>query len=96
MDFNDFRLRFSEPGRTISLDQFLNVDELNALIRDVNLSRPDAGQTRLFHPSSFPQLGILILLLNTVFLAILQQKSSKHLIHEHSAILIFLCVIFMF
>jgi hypothetical protein len=80
MDFNDFRLRFSEPDRIITLDQFraLTVDELNALIRDANLSRPDAGQARLFHPSSFHQLGIFIVLLNIVFLAILQHKSSKH------------------
>jgi hypothetical protein len=56
MDFNTFRNRFSEADRSITLDQFraLSLEELNGLIRDANLSRPDAGQARLFHPSSQP------------------------------------------
>ena len=54
MDFNTFRSRFSESDRSITLEQYraLNLDELNGLIRDANLSRPDTGQARLFHPSS--------------------------------------------
>eukprot|EP01033_Poteriospumella_lacustris_P019227 gene19227-13895_t len=59
MDFNIFRNRFSEADRSITLDQFraLSLEELNGLIRDANLSRPDAGQARLFHPSSQPAGG---------------------------------------
>ena len=38
MDFEALRSRFSRP-------------ELEALIADGKLSRPDADQTRLFHPS---------------------------------------------
>ena len=51
MDFNTFRSRFSESDRSITLEQYraLNLDELNGLIRDANLSRPDTGQARLFH-----------------------------------------------
>lgn len=54
MDFNTFRSRFSEADKGITLDQFraLSLNELNGLIRDTNLSRPDAGQAGLFHPSS--------------------------------------------
>lgn len=54
MDFNTFRSRFSEPDKSITLEQYraLSLDELNGLIRDAQLSRPDAGQARLFHPSS--------------------------------------------
>jgi ATP:corrinoid adenosyltransferase len=56
MDFNEFRNRFSESDRSITLEQYraLILDELNDLIRAANLSRPDVGQARLFHPSSQP------------------------------------------
>ena len=56
MDFETFRNRFSVPDRLITLEQFraLSLDELNALIHDAGLSRPDAGQARLYHPSSAP------------------------------------------
>lgn len=54
LEFNVLRDKFSEPDRVITLQEFqaLNVEELNALIRDANLVRPDAGKARLFHPSS--------------------------------------------
>lgn len=44
-----FRYRL-EADRSITLDQFrvLTLEELNGLISDANLSRPDIGQARLF------------------------------------------------
>ena len=56
MDFETLRNLFSGPDRRITLEQFraLSLDELNALIRDAGLCRPDAGQARLYHPSSAP------------------------------------------
>ena len=54
MEFNVFRGCFKGADQRISLDQFraLTIDELNGLIEDANLSRPDAGQARLFYGSS--------------------------------------------
>jgi hypothetical protein len=52
--FNTFRSKFSEADQTITHDQYraLTIEELNALISDGHMLRPDAGRARLFHPSS--------------------------------------------
>ncbi len=54
MDFDTFKNNFREADRSITLEQFraLSLDELNAFIRDTNLSYSNIGQARLFHPSS--------------------------------------------
>jgi hypothetical protein len=52
--FNTFRSKFSEADQTITHDQYraLTFEELDALISDSHMLRPDAGRARLFHPSS--------------------------------------------
>jgi hypothetical protein len=58
MNFETFRGRFSEPDRAITHEQFraLSLKELDDLILEGKLSRPDAGQARLFHSA---ELGMI-------------------------------------
>jgi hypothetical protein len=60
MDVETLRNLFSGPDRRITLEQYhaLGLDELSALIRDAGLCRPDAGEARLYHPSSAPTCEI--------------------------------------
>jgi hypothetical protein len=54
MDFETLRTKFSNDDKTIDFNLYraLSLDELNGLIHDAALSRPEVGQARLFHPSS--------------------------------------------
>jgi hypothetical protein len=56
MDFETLRTKFSKDDKTIDFNLYraLSLDELNGLIHDAALSRPEVGQARLFHPSSRP------------------------------------------
>ena len=70
-EFNAFRQHFSEVDRQITLAQFraLSLDELNALIVEAKLTRPNAGQARLFHGkcSIPPFIFIIVIVADELF-----------------------------
>jgi hypothetical protein len=56
MTFETLRSRFIEADKHITLDQFraLSETELEALIHEANLTRPERGQARIFHAPARP------------------------------------------